>query len=146
VYGGKFGEARSHFRNAAALAGHWQTSVLAIRLCLSEQEKHKEALQALEAIAEEKPLAWPFIYIAKAYFELDHMVSRGGIVFRSLPVAQAFTWWLLGRCDMADSHARPRPIQESQMKMVILSTEAHLWLDIPWIFIVKETARGRCLT
>jgi serine protease inhibitor len=25
-------------------------------------------------------------------------------------------------------------------EMVVHSTKVHLWLDIPWIFIVKETA------
>ena len=31
-------------------------------------------------------------------------------------------------------------------ELVVPSTKVHLWLDIPWIFIVKETARGQWLT
>jgi hypothetical protein len=30
----------------------------------------------------------------------------------------------------------------SNEKWLLLSTKAHLWLDIPWVFIVKETAGG----
>jgi hypothetical protein len=49
---------------------------------------------------------------------------------------------MVGAAPTITSGFQWRWVKRVTNERVILSTKAHLWLDIPWIFIVKETARG----